>query len=229
MSTVENPARVMPLVEGQRLDRATFHERYEAMPPGTRVELINGVVYMPSPMGRDHSKAELSAGVWLNYYADHTPGVEALANASTLLGPLSEPQPDALLYILPEFGGRVRPDPQYVRGIPELVVEVARATRYVDLGPKLDEYERQGVLEYLVRAFDPDEILWHVWSAGRYVLVEPDDDGLVRSRTFPGLWLDPLALLADNTIRLRAVIDQGRTTREHAVFVAGLAATRATH
>ena len=39
------------LVEGQRLDQPTFHALYEAMPPGTRAELIDGVVYMPSPVG----------------------------------------------------------------------------------------------------------------------------------------------------------------------------------
>ncbi len=32
------------LVEGQRLDQPTFHALYEAMPPSTRAELINGVV-----------------------------------------------------------------------------------------------------------------------------------------------------------------------------------------
>ncbi|MFI5459734.1 MAG: hypothetical protein ACHRXM_30280 [Isosphaerales bacterium] len=37
------------LVEGQRLDQPTFHALYEAMPPGTQAELINGVVLMPSP------------------------------------------------------------------------------------------------------------------------------------------------------------------------------------
>ena len=40
---------IPPLVDGERLDRATFHERYEAMPPRTRAELIGGVVVMASP------------------------------------------------------------------------------------------------------------------------------------------------------------------------------------
>ncbi len=37
------------LVEGQRLDQPTFHALYEAMPPGTRVELIDvsGIVARP--------------------------------------------------------------------------------------------------------------------------------------------------------------------------------------
>ena len=52
MSTVDRPkARTLPpLVAGQQLDQPTFHERYEAMPPETRAELVGGVVYMPSPL-----------------------------------------------------------------------------------------------------------------------------------------------------------------------------------
>ena len=66
------------LVEGQRLDQPTFHALYEAMPPGTRAELIDGVVYMPSPVGLAHGDAQLPALVWLDYYAENTPGVRAL-------------------------------------------------------------------------------------------------------------------------------------------------------
>jgi hypothetical protein len=43
--------RPTALMEGQDLDQPTFHALYEAMPPGTRAELIDGVVYMPSPVG----------------------------------------------------------------------------------------------------------------------------------------------------------------------------------
>ena len=71
-------------------------------------------------------------------------------NATTIIGWKSEPQPDGLLRILPEYGGRTWNEGGYVHGAPELVVEVAKATRYVDLGPKLDDYQRAGVLEYVV-------------------------------------------------------------------------------
>ncbi len=43
----ESPPRT--LVEGQWLDQRAFHALYEAMPPETRAELINGVVYLPGP------------------------------------------------------------------------------------------------------------------------------------------------------------------------------------
>ncbi len=230
MSTAERPTRIAPspLVEGQRLDQPEFHRRYEAMPPGTRAELIDGVVSMPSPVGPEHGRAHVPALVWLSYYEENTPGVEVLDNTSTALGPRSEPQPDAQLRILPECGGRTQTDRRFVRGVPELLVEVSHTTRYTDLGPKLDDYERAGVLEYVVRALEPDEVLWHVLHEDRLVAVPPDADGLYRSRVFPGLWLDPAALLVRDTRRLRAVLDQGLATPEHAEFVAKLAAVRGT-
>ena len=196
------------------------------MPPGTRAELINGVVFMPSPVGPQHGRAHVPALVWLSYYEEHTPGVEVLDNTSTALGPRSEPQPDALLRILPEYGGRTQTERRFVRGVPEMVVEVSHTTRYNDLGPKLDDYERAGVLEYVVRALEPDEVLWHVLEEGRLVVMPPDADGWYRSRAFPGLWLDPVALLARDTRGLRAALDLGRAAPEHAAFVARLDAAR---
>jgi Uma2 family endonuclease len=216
------------LVEGQRLDQPTFHALYEAMPPGTRAELIDGVVYMPSPVGRKHGRAHVPVIMWLGQYAQNSPGVEVLDNATTILGWRSEPQPDALLRILPECGGRTHDDRDYIGGPPELVVEVSQATRYVDLVPKLRDYERAGVLEFVVRAIDPDEIFWFVQEHGVMVPKRIGEDGIYRSTVFPGLWLDPVALLKGDMRRLRAVVDLGCATQEHADFVARLARARDT-
>ncbi len=212
-----------PLVAGQNLDQVTFHERYEAMPPGTRAELIDGVVYMPSPVGIEHGVASIPPIVWLHYYGESTPGVQILDNASVVLNPTNEVQPDVWLRVLPEYGGRTRNDRGIVYGVPELVVEVSRSTKKHDLGLKLVEYERAGVLEYLVRMLDPDEIRWHRLQNGKLVLTPPDPDFLYRSVAFPGLWLDPVALVADDGRRLRAVVDQGTRSPEHAAFVTRLA------
>jgi Uma2 family endonuclease len=211
------------LVEGQRLDQPTFHALYEAMPPGTRAELIDGVVHMPSPVGSGHGRAQVPMIVWLNHYAEHTPGVEVLDNATTILAWNSEPQPDGLLRILPECGGRTHDEQGYISGPPELVVEVSKATRNVDLGPKLRDYERAGVLEYIVRAIEPDEIFWYVHEHGALVQQPLGADGFYRSTVFPGLWLDPVALLKGDTRQLRGVVDVGCATSEHAAFVAKLA------
>ncbi len=216
------------LVEGQRLDQPSFHALYEAMPPGTRAELIDGVVYVPSPVGMDHGMAVVSSIVWLDYYAERTPGVQVMDNTTTILGWKSEPQPDVLLRIIPECGGRTWNEGGYVHGAPELIVEVARATRYLDLGPKRNEYQQAGVFEYVVHAMDPDEIAWFAQEQGALKPHPTDADGLYRSTAFPGLWLDPQALLTGDRQRLRAAIDLGCATPEHAAFVARLAAARKT-
>ena len=114
----------------------------------------------------------------------------------------------------------------FVHGAPELVVEVSKATRYVDLGPKQADYEQAGVLEYVVHAIDPDEIFWFGQDQGTLAQRALGDDGLYRSTAFPGLWLDPQALLDGDRQRLRDVIDLGCATPEHAAFVARLAAAR---
>jgi hypothetical protein len=215
-----------PLVEGQRLDQPTFHTRYEAMPPSTRGELLAGVVCMPSPLSFGHSDALIPMIVWLDRYEEFTAGVQALENATVMLDWRNEPQPDAALRVRPEYGGRTRNEGGYVAGVPELVVEVARSTRYIDLGPKFNEYERAGVLEYVVRAVDPDEVVWYVQENGRFIILLPDPDGLYRSRAFPGLWLDPRALLAGDRAAVRAALDQGVAAPEHAAFVARLAAAQ---
>jgi hypothetical protein len=41
---------VPPLVHGDKLTRPEFERRYHAMPPHVKAELIEGVVYTPSPV-----------------------------------------------------------------------------------------------------------------------------------------------------------------------------------
>ena len=48
-----------PLQNGDRLTVAEFERRYEAMPHVKKAELIEGVVYLASPVGVEH--AELDA------------------------------------------------------------------------------------------------------------------------------------------------------------------------
>jgi Uma2 family endonuclease len=226
MSTATRVA-IAELIEGEHLEQPEFHERYESMPPGVKAELIDGVVYMASPVGRPHGRSHSAVMYWLGHYETETPGAEVLDNTTAILGLRSEPQPDAMLLIRPAFGGQTVFDPGYIRGAPELVVEVAKSSRYIDLGPKLADYERAGVREYLVRAFDPDDVLWFRRVDGKLTRLAAGQDGLYRSEAFPGLWLDPSALLAGDLKRLRHVVEQGVATAEHAAFVARLAQNRA--
>ncbi len=113
--------------------------------------------------------------------------------------------------------------------MPELVVETARSSRTIDLGSKRDDYERAGVLEYIVVALDTKEVHWHVRRDDKLVRIEPDADGIYRSAVFPGLWLDAAALLSKDLAGVLAVLERGLATPEHAAFVARLADAAARH
>jgi Uma2 family endonuclease len=208
-----------PLVHGERLDQKTFHERYEAMPSHVRAELIGGIVNMPSPQKRRHSVADPRLTVWLDDYAAETPGTELLSNATYILGPESERQPDASLVLAPEFGGRTWVDDEdYVHGPAELVAENSDATESIDLSAKKLDYERAAVQEYIVVALRQKKIFWFVRRRGKFKEITIKD-GILRSQIFPGLWLDPDALLRRDRRALRAVLQQGLASPEHTSFV----------
>jgi Uma2 family endonuclease len=231
MSTAERtrPPKVLPpLVAGQHLDQPTFHERYAAMPPETRAELVDGVVYMPSPLSYDHGEEDNNACGWLFHYKVYTPGVHSPNNATVKLDAKGEPQPDCQLFILFELGGQVRIDEGgYITGAPELIVEVARSSRQFDLGKKKGDYERAGVCEYVVIELDPDRIHWFIRRGDHFEDLPPGPDGIYRSEMFPGLWLDAEAFFAEDLVRMIQVLDQGLATPEHAAFLARLDRERA--
>src|SRR5947209_1078590 len=181
-STRQNPnARVPPLENGDRLDQRTFHERYESMADDVRAELIGGIVYMASPQKRPHSRTTVSVGRWLIEYEEHTPGTEMLAGATNIMGSASEPEPDHCLYVLPQFGGRVRLSKKgYLTGAPELIVETAATTESRDLHQKKDDYEKARVREYVVVALRSKRVFWFIRRGGKFVALKPGRDGVFR-------------------------------------------------
>ena len=163
---------VPELRAGDRLTRDEFHRRYEAMPEVKKAELIEGVVYMPSPVSqRRHGRPHSRLVWWLVHYCVHTPGVDSGDNSSVLLDLDNELQPDALLRILPEHGGQSRDAGDYIEAAPELVAEVAASSASYDLHDKLNAYRRNGVREYIVWRTDDAAIDWFVLRQGRYELL----------------------------------------------------------
>ena len=94
------------LREGDRLSADEFLCRWDAMPNLKRAELIDGIVFMASPVSHSHGKHQLSFGNWLSVYAEATPGTEAVAEGTWVMGQRDIPQPDLALRILPERGGQ---------------------------------------------------------------------------------------------------------------------------
>jgi hypothetical protein len=66
---------------------------------------------------------------------------------------------------------------------------------------------------------------WFVLQAGQYERLIPDAEGLLRSATFPGLWLDVTALLNGDVAGVLAAVQRGLSSPEHNAFVARLQAS----
>jgi hypothetical protein len=213
-----------PLESGDVLTRVEFERRYDAMPHVKKAELIEGVVYMPSPTRlQRHGRPNRHLSTWLGYYEAGTPGVEGGDNTTVRLDLDNEPQPDAMLLINPECGGQCRISPDdYVEGAPELVGEVAASSVSIDLNAKLHVYRRCGVREYIVWRVLDAEIDWFILREGRYDRLAPDAEGIVRSEVFPGLWLDSAALIRGELARVLEILQRGVESSGHARFVARL-------
>jgi Uma2 family endonuclease len=235
MTTVLSPAPRGPTAEdvpelraGDRLTRTEFERRYAAMPHVKKAELIEGVVYMPSPVSQeDHAAPHFKVIGWLAVYEAGTPGVEGGDNATLRLDLDNEPQPDAFLRILPEYGGQSHNSGKYVGGAPELIVEVAASSASYDLHDKLRAYRRNEVREYLVWRVWDRAIDWFVLREDRYEPLAPNAAGQYQSEIFPGLWLDPAALVRGDLAQVLAVLQPGLASPEHADFVSRLEQQRA--
>ena len=118
---------IPPLEPDDRLSRAEFERRYHAMPNLKKAELIEGVVYIPSPVRvRRHGGPHFDLITWLGTYKALTPGITGADNASVRLDLDNEPQPDVVLFIDPANGGQARiTDEDYLDSAPELVAEIA--------------------------------------------------------------------------------------------------------
>lgn len=212
--------RIPPLENGDRLTRPEFERRYAAMPHVKKAELIEGVVYMPSPVSIEHATPHFNLIGWLSHYRAATPGICGGDNGTVRLDLDNEPQPDAFLRILAEHGGQSRVDEDgYVSKAPELVAEVARSSVSIDLHAKLNAYRRNGVREYLVWRVEDRTIDWFILREGRYEPLAAATDGLYRSDVLPGLWLDAAALLRGDLLAVFQGVQRGLDSPEHAAFV----------
>lgn len=153
--------RVPPLESGDRLTRPEFERRYQAMPYLKKAELIEGVVYVASPVRMaNHGRLHAQIVGWLMVYSAATPRVDLADNATVRLDIDNEPQPDALLR-LPEVGGNsCISEDDYVEGTPELIVEVATSSASYDLNDKLNAYRCNGVQEYIVWQIYENNLDW---------------------------------------------------------------------
>jgi hypothetical protein len=209
------------------LTRDEFERRYEATPGLKKAELIEGVVYMsPAIRWNYHSRPHADLMAWLGAYRAGTPGVQAGDNASVRLDLDNEPQPDAAMIIEHVCGGQSKLSGDgYLEGAPELAAEISASSVSIDLNTKLRVYRRNAIREYIVWRVHDDAIDWFFLEQGQYNPL-PATDGTVRSKVFPGLWLDTAAMLRGDLAGALAVLQGGMATAEHVEFVKALKSKR---
>lgn len=191
-----------PLEAGMRLSRAEFHALYLAHPEIQKAELVDGVVYMPSPVSKFHSPHHAVLSHWLASYAEPEPSLLTEDNITTFLPGESEVQPDCVLW---RDGGRASyNDDGYLHGAPELIAEVAASSKLYDLGAKKELYRRAGVQEYVVWRTRDGAIDWWRLDGGAYVPIRPGARGMTESLVFPGLRLEIPRLLSGDKSRIMA-------------------------
>jgi hypothetical protein len=220
----------LDLHTGDSLTREEFHRRYESMPRIPRAELIEKVVYVQSSSeARETEPSTFKLVGWLGMYGSHTFGVEGACNTTLRLDSRNELQPNALVIVRPEYGGQVQIDADdFVAGAPELIADVVSNGAGRMLSAKLRAFRRNQVREYVVWRVLERVVDWFVLDGADYLSL-PMDNGIYRSRVFPGLWLDVQALLNGDLRKIFEVVQQGVASEEHQRFVERLeqrAATR---
>lgn len=192
---IANSPEILTILEnGDRLNRTEFERRYTTSKI-KKAELIEGIVYVASPLRfTPHAEPHGRIIGWLIAYQAMTTGLKVGIEPTVRLDADNEPQPDAILFRL---GGNAQIDEDgYIAGAPELVVEIAASTVSYDLHAKKRAYERNGVKEYIVWRTLDRQIDWFILENAKYVDLAPDNAGIIRSLEFDGLSLNVTAIIA---------------------------------
>jgi hypothetical protein len=97
-----------------------------------------------------------------------------------------------------------------------------------DLHDKFRAYQRNAVSEYLVWRVCDSAIDWFALREGRFDRLPLTDAQHYHSEVFPGLWLDPSALIRGDFSQVTSVLQEGLASPEHTAFVAKLNAASGT-
>ncbi|MBS9383058.1 MAG: Uma2 family endonuclease [Dolichospermum sp. BR01] len=213
--------QILPLENGDRLSRHEFERRYAESPDIKKAELIEGVVYVASPLRfQRHAEPHAKLMIWLGNYQIYTPGIKLGIEPTIRLDQDNEPQPDGVLLIDESLGGKSRiTDDDYIEGAPELVAEIAASSAAYDLYDKKKAYKRNGIQEYLVWQSLENKLDWFGLHDSEYILLQPDTEGIIKSQVMPGLWLSVTALLAGDMVKVLEVLQTGLNSPEHTEFL----------
>ncbi|TVR67202.1 MAG: Uma2 family endonuclease [Spirochaetaceae bacterium] len=165
--------------------------------PGRQADLIDGEIFMHSPVSIRHADLLNFVDALLRHYVDrHGLGMLYREVVAVRLSGRNVFLPDLAFY---RTGREAAIRPTHITEAPDLVVEVlSPRTADRDIGPKFAEYEQHGVREYWI--LDPETLAHRFYRLTGEELVEYADDAeVIDSSVVSGFflhrsWLDPAAL-----------------------------------
>src|SRR6266550_6943250 len=157
---------------------------------GIRAEWVDGKVIVMSPASEPHQNLNGFLSSLLRHF------VEAHGLGRILIPPFqmklstrpSGREPDLLFISKDKLGNLKR---NYLDGPADMVVEIVSPDSQArDRGDKFYEYEEAGVLEYWILDQSRKRAeFYHLGDEGTYKIIDPDENGIYRSRVLEGLWL----------------------------------------
>jgi Uma2 family endonuclease len=172
------------------VERMTAEEFFRGAPEDRKAELIDGVMIMPSPPFDPHERLQNFLLTLLRVYVEELELGEVRGSRTPVeLGIDQVPEPDVLFvakqraHIIQNKG---------ILGAPDLVIEILSAgTAHRDRGRKFRAYERAGVGElWLIDPYGPTGTKFYHLRNGRFSLVRPDKNGILRSAVVSGFWIN---------------------------------------
>lgn len=225
MITAFTSENLFEVHDGTRMTGEEFFRACEENPTYARLELIDGIARMPSPSQIIHDNP-LSVLVMLaKIYQGHTVGTQGVGTPTVVLDRGNVFQPDAILRLTDAVGGQSKaPLDEFIEGAPELVIEVSNTSRAFDLNQKMLAYRENGVREYLVADVRSQSFHWYDLQNDRPREIDPD--GVIRSKEFPGFWIQSAAVFRDDILTAMLTLQAGLASAEHLAFVEALARRR---
>jgi Uma2 family endonuclease len=202
---------------GDKMSQREFSKIYSKLPEPYKAELVAGIVYEPPPPTLLHSVGDLDLSALLRYYTAYTPGTQSGHDCSVILSDEDQVQPDSFLRVLPELGGQSANWRRKIKGAPELVAEVSFSSRSIDLHIKKERYAKFGVKEYIIFCVEPSLIQGLNLASGE--MLPMDENGVIRSEIFPGLWIDARSLSTGDYKSAFETLSLGLQSSQHKAFV----------
>jgi Uma2 family endonuclease len=179
------------------IERPLTYEDLEGFPDdGKRREVVGGKLYVsPAPLKR-HQRLSKRLVVVFHEGVELTVRGEVFHAPVDVRFPTGEQVRPDLIVLLTANAGRYRG--HTVFGPPDIVVEFfSPGSQTYDRIEKAQLYAAHGVPEYWQADPNLPELTILELRNGRYVPVEPEPDGRLRSRLIPDLIVDPAALFAN--------------------------------